>query len=253
VKKDNHYAPKFSALLRQLRKKFQPKPLPRHDPVTQLVLAFLEWDASPKQAEAAHQRLMSLVVDNNDLRVSHPDEVVAVIGERYPKAAERAHRLREALQDIFIREHAVSLEGLGKRSKKEIHHYLASLKGVTPYVAAQVMLLCFDVHAVPVDEPLARLLKKEGVVDAEASVEAIQGFLERHVKAAVAVEVHAVLRAWVDAAGSRGASAGGVVRSGSTRAGGGARRSLVAAARAQGGGAARRAARGSASTRRGGK
>ncbi len=251
MKKDNHYAPKFSALLRQLRKKFQPKPLPRHDPVTQLVLAFLEWDASPKQAEAAHQRLMSIVVDNNDLRVSHPDEVVAVIGERYPKAAERAHRLREVLQDIFIREHAVSLEGLGKRSKKEIHHYLSSLKGVTPYVAAQVMLLCFDVHAVPVDEPLARLLKKEGVVDPEASVEAIRGFLERHVKAAEAVEVHAVLRAWVDAAGSRAASAGGAARGGNTRGGGGARRSLVAAQAK--GGAARRAARGSASARRGGK
>lgn len=252
MKKDNHYAPKFSALLRQLRKKFQPKPLPRHDPVTQLVLAFLEWDASPKQAEAAYQRLTSIVVDNNDLRVSHPDEVVAVIGERYPKAAERAHRLREALQDIFIREHAVSLEGLGKRSKKEIHHYLTSLKGVTPYVAAQVMLLCFDVHAVPVDEALARLLKKEGVVDPEASVEAIRGFLERHVKAAEAAEVHAVLRAWVDAAGARGGSAGGgVVRGGGKRAGGGGRRSLVAA-RAKGA-AARGGARGPASARRGGK
>ena len=49
---------------------------------------------------------------NNDLRVSHPQEVVGLLGPRYPRVEERAARLHEALQEIFIREHAVSWIGL---------------------------------------------------------------------------------------------------------------------------------------------
>jgi endonuclease III len=170
----------------------------RYDPVTQLVLAFLEWNASPKQAAQAYGKLMTVMVDINDLRVSHPNEVVAIIGERYPKAVERAHRLRDTLQDIFIREHAVSLEGLVKRPKREVANYLNTLRNIVPYAASQVFLLCFEGHAIPVDENLLRLLQQEGAADPEATLEQIQSSIERGVKAVDALAVHAIFRAWID-------------------------------------------------------
>ena len=178
----------------------QPEPL---DPIGQIVLGFLQWESTTKAAQAAYDRLMAAMVDHNDLRVSHPQEIVAAIGVKYPMAKERAEHLLAALQGVYLREHAVTLERLTRRPKKEVRAYLDSLPGIKPYVAAQVTLLCFDGHAIPADESLADLLRKEGVVDPEASVEQIGAFLERRIRASDSVKTYAALRAWVDARGSR--------------------------------------------------
>ena len=70
---------------------------------------------------------------------------------------------------------------------------------MVPYVSAQVLLLAFGGHAVPVDESLAALLRDEQVVPPDATVEAIQSFLERQIKASKSLESHALLQAWSDA------------------------------------------------------
>ncbi len=200
------FAKKLTTLLNRLKKSVgaeQPEPL---DPINQIVLGFLQWESTTKAAKAAYDRLVSAMVDHNDLRVSHPQEIMTAIGVKYPLAKERAGHLLAALQGVYLREHAVTLERLARRPKKEVRAYLDSLPGMKPYVAAQVTLLCFDGHAVPADEALAELLRKEGVVDPEASVEQIGSFLERRIRASDAVKAHAALRVWVDARGGRRSS-----------------------------------------------
>ncbi|MAE64269.1 MAG: hypothetical protein CMJ18_08330 [Phycisphaeraceae bacterium] len=182
--------------------------------VTQLVVAFLEWNASRRSARAAHRRLLDAMVDNNDLRVSSPDEIMEVLGPRYPLAQERSERMHEALHDIFMREQAVNLDHLARLTKKEVRDYLNTLPGITPYVAAQVTLMCFGGHAVPVDDQLADLLREQEVVDPDATLPEIESFLERQIKADSAVDSHAVLMAWVDA-GSQRVSASAPMRKGS--------------------------------------
>jgi endonuclease III len=226
VKNEATFAKKFGALLKKIKSQHggaakagapsggggeaEGSPAAPREAVTQLVVAFLEWNASRKQAADAHKRLMAVMVDNNDLRVSHPHEIVAVIGERYPRAEERAARLHESLQEIYIREHAVSLDDLAEKPKKAVRQYLETLPGITPYVAAQVALASFQAHAVPVDDHLAELLREEEVVDPEASVEDVAAFLERQIDAGEALEAHHALYAWVDSGSgrSRGASGG---------------------------------------------
>jgi endonuclease III len=198
VKDSATYARKLAAHLRKLKQKGPIHPEAPPDPVTQLIQAFLMWDAPLKSAQAAHNRLMSAMVDTNDLRVSHPDEVVGVLGERYPKAAERAGRMLDVLQEVFARAHVVSLDPLAKMGKKEARAALDAMPGMVSYVSAMVVLRSFDGHAIPVDNRLAQLLAENGLVDPEAAPETVSSFLEHHVKAGEALDTFLRLQAWTE-------------------------------------------------------
>ncbi|MBI1336930.1 MAG: hypothetical protein GC164_08210 [Phycisphaera sp.] len=217
MKNSAEYTKKLNSLLRTLSKSQKPAPLPDEDvdPVTRLVISFLQWNARRPDAMAAHKRIMSVMVDNNDLRVSHVNEVVSFLGDNYPRAEERVARMLEALQEIFVREHAVTLDHLSDKPKKDVRAYLESLPGMPSYVAARVTLLGFGGHAIPVDDRLSEALKGAGAVDPEASIEEVQGFLERHIKATDGLDMYLLLDAWSDTrAGSRRSAAAKTVEAG---------------------------------------
>ncbi|MCE9591053.1 MAG: hypothetical protein K8S99_11055 [Planctomycetes bacterium] len=207
MKNEAVYARKLAALLKKVRRGHTDEPAPARDPVTQLVVAFLEWNAPRKSAREAHNRLMAVMVDNNDLRVSHGHELVALMGENYPRAEERAARLREALQEVFVREHGVMLDSLTDKAKRQVRTYLDTLPGTPQFVAAQVFLLSFGGHAIPIDDRMADLLRQEGAADPEADVAAIAEYVERHVKPAEAVETHLAMQTWADSASRKSSKA----------------------------------------------
>ena len=208
-------ARKLATLLQQIHRQIQLPVIDPVEPVTQVVMAFLQWNNTRKAANAAYGRLMAVLVDTNDLRVSHPDELVRILGERYPQVEERAHRLHDVLQEIYVRAHGMSLESLTRMGRKELRHYLDSLPGITPYVAASVALLSFDCHAIPVDDTLAGLLRERGIADAQAAPEQIASFLEHHVKAGEARATHLLLQAWADSSpGKSGGRSAQAVSSG---------------------------------------
>lgn len=198
MKNETNYVKKLVALLKKVvpSGKFEPEPTP--DPVTQLVIGFLEWNATAKEAVAAHAKLVAVMVDNNDLRVSLPHEVVTIIGTDYPHADERATRMHEAMNEIYLREHAVTMDHLAGKPKKHVRTYLDTLPGMTPYVAAQVTLLNFGGHAIPIDDHMLILLKEQDAVDPEATMEEASAFIERQVKAGDGHQVHVALKAWAD-------------------------------------------------------
>lgn len=207
MKNESAYTKSWAALLKKVKDAHQaPEPI-ACDPVTQLVLAYLQWNSTRKLALAAHEKLMKQVVDNNDLRVSHPYELIQAIGEDYPHAEERAARLHEALQEIFVREHMVSLDAVLAQGKKQAKAYLENIPGMVSYVANRVMLLSAGAHVMPVDDVLRARLIGEEVVDSEASNEEIAAFLERQIKAGEAVQVHLLLEEWSTAGGIKRALA----------------------------------------------
>lgn len=208
MKNESAYAKKFKPLLRKLIKHYEAEPPETIEPVTQLVKAFLQWNTAKRTAESAYRRLMTVIVDNNDLRVSHRDELISLIGATYPLVEERVARLRDALQEIYLREHCVEMRSCQGKSKKDVRAYLDGLPGITPYVAAQVMLLSFGAHAIPVDEKLVEFLAADGAIDPDATVEQTEAFIERCVKAGEGPDAHAALQAWADAGARRVRSAG---------------------------------------------
>ncbi len=202
MKNASTYVKKLNTLLRKIKPSAAIEPPATVDPTTRLVIGFLQWNATARQAEHAFERIMSEVVDTNDLRVTHPTELAEMLGPRYPQVEERAARLRDALQAVYRREHATSLDGLVGQAKKDVKTYLDSLPGMVPYVAGYLQLVGFGGHAVPVDDRLLELLRDEGVVDPEASLDEVVGFLERHVKADDALQTHLALQSWADEAGA---------------------------------------------------
>lgn len=201
MKNESAYTKKLTALLKKVKDAHQPSPHTPADPVTELVIAYLQWNSSRKLAHAAHDRLMKQMVDNNDLRVSHPHEIVNLIGSEYPRSEERAARLHEALQEIFNREHTVALEHLSSQGKKQARTYLDSLPGMVSYVSSRVMLISFGAHALPVDDLLRDKLIAEEAADPDASVEEVAAFLERQIKAGDALQYHLSLDEWSTAGG----------------------------------------------------
>lgn len=166
--------------------------------VEELIFSFMLWDATSAQARAAHRRLRESLVDYNELRVCFSDELAAMMGERYPRAEERALRLRATLNDLYKREHGVSLGHLSGAAKRESRTYLESLEGIPQFVAARLVLLHLGGHAIPTDERIFGLLQSEGAAPTDIGPDDLAGWLERHVRAGEGMECHALLQAWSD-------------------------------------------------------
>jgi hypothetical protein len=167
--------------------------------------SFLTWEASGAKAEQALKRIQHAVVDLNELRVCLTDELAQMLGERYPLARERAQRLRASLNELYRREHGVTLEAVVMMPKREARAYIGSLEGVPPFVAARVTLLSLGGHAFPIDERLRSALADAGVESTDA--ESLGGWIERQVRGGEARQAYLALEAWHDAGGHRRAAA----------------------------------------------
>lgn len=193
--------PKLTALLKK-HPTATHAPLPelvaQKDPVATLVFSFLLWEATTAQAVEAYGRLSECMVDFNDLRVSLASDVTATLGPRYPRAEERAKRLRATLNDLFKREHAVKFP-VEKGGKRDIRAYVESLEGmVVPFVGCRLLLLCFGAHGIPADEQTRAMLADAGVCEGGIDLMDLSNALARHVKAEQAEAAHGSIQMHVD-------------------------------------------------------
>jgi hypothetical protein len=195
----------FTRLLKALGHVSPPSLPDGDDPIAVMVMSFLMWDSTTDKALAAYERIRSAAVDFNELRVCLSNEVVEILGPRYPNVIERADRLRAALHDLFLREHKVSFEPLKAQGKRDAKKYIETLDGMVPYVASRLELICFDAHTVPADAQLCTALASEGAADADTSPADMISWLSRQVKSGDALATHQALQSWVD----RGAPTGG--------------------------------------------
>lgn len=189
---------KLPPLLKQLKAKHKVEPPALRDPTMQLITAFFQWRATTAEAEEALDHIFTAVVDINELRVTPDAELIRLIGEDYPFAAERVRRLRDAMQTVFVREHTLEMQSLVSQGKKEQKLYLETIPGLPSYVQSSVALLGFGIHAMPVDENLIELLEKEGVIDAGMQPADVENLLLRSIKASDAAEAHLLFQSWVD-------------------------------------------------------
>lgn len=199
-------AKKLTSLLKKLDAPPEAEAPVSGDPIAVLIMSFLMWEANTDKAATAFDRINDATVDANDLRVTLPHEIVELIGPRYPLAQDRAERLRSVLRDVFMREHAVNLNRLLDMGKRDVKKHIESLDGIVPYVAARVMLLSFQVHAIPVDERLRQLLVDAGAADESADVAEVGSWLARQIKADEGIAAHEKFQAWVESDQTRSRS-----------------------------------------------
>ena len=172
------------------------------DPVRELVYSMLLWDAGASKASGAVKRIVEGVVDVNELRTCLEDELVRLLGARYPRATERAARLRAALHHIYQEHNTVSLAALRSQNKRDAKAYLDSIPGVPAYAAARVALLSLGGHAFPVDRRVHKVLAEADALEAEAYSEAVGAWVERQIRAGEALDAYLLLEAEAERVGS---------------------------------------------------
>ena len=163
-----------------------------------LVYSFLLWEATAKQADDAMAKIREAIVDFNDLRVFLPNEIVTLIGSRYPLALERAQRMKSSLHSIYLSQHAVSLDHLASAGKREAKALIEGLEGIPAYVSARVLQRCFGVHIIPVDDRLVDLLVEAKVLTEIVDSSELSSWMSRQVKSADGHAFEASIRAFVD-------------------------------------------------------
>ncbi len=209
AKKPQFVQTKFSALVKRHAQPEHTADPNAVDPVALLISSFLMYDAPSHMAEAAMQKIRSATVDFNEFRVSLVEEMVQIIGVRYPRAEERCKALRRVLYDIFRHHHKVSLSHLEGHPKQHIRAYLDNLDGMIAYVSNRVCLLRYGVHAIPVDQTTHELLIEEGALSPNVSLSDAAGVLERNIRAGHGLESYFALQAAADkrhAAGPKAAA-----------------------------------------------
>jgi endonuclease III len=183
MKNATKHADGLKSLHKRLLKEGKPEPKAPLDPLIALVRGAMSYDVGDSRVEDIMKAITKEFVDLNELRVATDLEIQELLGSRYPDIERRVAMITQSLNDIFEREHTLSLDRLKNVSKRDARQFLRELPEITPFVEAYVMLMAFDGHCVPVDEDMLQLLRDHEIVEEEAKIEDAQKFVEHHLKA----------------------------------------------------------------------
>lgn len=164
------------------------------DPIEALIYGIVSEHITEPAAQRAMKESRQTFVDWNDLRVARAEEIVEILQEDTAVSRATALALTSALRAVFDEYHALSLQTLKKIGKRPAKQVLEKLDGVSPYVVNYCMLTSLQGHAVPLTAQMIAYLKRNEIVDPEADVQDIEGFLTRQVAARNAYEFYSLLR-----------------------------------------------------------
>ena len=181
-------------MMRKLVKEHKPDDKVVQEPLKALVRSAMSYDVPDDKAEGAMKAIEREFVDLNELRVATELEVQEMLGQRYPKIEERVTMITQALNNIFEREHTLSLDRLKDLSRRDARQFLRELPGVHPFVEAYVMLFAFDGHTFPIDDAMLDTLRDEDVVEETTNLDDAQKFVEHHLKDSECYELYWAMR-----------------------------------------------------------
>jgi endonuclease-3 len=168
----------LTQLFTALKKRYQaPDPEPR-SVLEQFLYAVCREGTTRDMADRAFRALQQRFFDWNEIRVSASREVEEVLAD-LPQREVRAQRLLSVLQEVFETTFSFDLESLQKKGLKQAAKQLSRYQGANDFAVAWVMQHSLDGHAIPLDEPTLRVLKRMGLIENEQDdPEAIRASLE---------------------------------------------------------------------------
>jgi endonuclease-3 len=133
--------------------------------------------ASPEQAEQAYRFLRERFFDWNEVRVSSIRELEeAFAGLSNPEG--RAQRLVAFLQEVFETTFSFDLDGLLKKGLKQAAKQLTRYQAADEYTGAWVVQRSLGGHAIPVDAPTLRCVRRLGLAEPGAEEAEVRASLE---------------------------------------------------------------------------
>jgi endonuclease-3 len=137
-------------------------------------------------ADQAYRNLQERFFDWNEVRVSSARELAEAL-ECLPDAETRAQRLIDFLQEVFETTFSFDLESLQKKGVKLAAKQLSRYQAANDYAVALVTRESLGGHAIPLDAPSMRVLRRLGLLEGdEADMEALRGSIEHQVPKAKA-------------------------------------------------------------------
>jgi endonuclease-3 len=147
----------------------------------QFIYAICREGVTAEQARRAFRTLREKFFDWNEVRVSSPRELAEAI-EGLPDAEARGQRLIDFLQEVFETTFSFDLEGLHKKGLKQAAKQLARYQAANEYAVASVIQQSLGGHAIPLDAPTVRVLRRLGLIEGDQEdVEAIRASLEHQI------------------------------------------------------------------------
>jgi endonuclease III len=164
-----------------LKKRYDvPDPTPR-SVLEHLLYSVVREGTTHEKADRAFQTLKDRFVDWNEVRVSTVQELCDAMGP-LPDVATRAQRLIGILQEWFELTYSFDMEEVAKKGLKEGAKKVSRLNDSNDYAVAWVMQNGLGGHAIPLDGPSIRVLRRLGVLDGESeSLESLRGTIEHFV------------------------------------------------------------------------
>lgn len=125
-------------------------------------------DATREQAEDAYRYLLERFFDWNEIRVSSVRELEEAFAGM-SEAEARAQRLVSFLQEVFEIHFAFDLDKLQKEGLKQAAKKLSRYQAANDYAVSWVVQRSLGGHAIPLDPPTLRCVRRLGLIDDEQS------------------------------------------------------------------------------------
>ena len=165
-------------LFTTLKKAYDPGDTVDRPVLEQFVFSLCREGTTHDQAEQAFRNLCERFFDWNEVRVSSLRELEECLAE-LPEPELRAQRLISFLQEVFETTFSFDLEPLHKKGLKQAAKQVARFQAANEYAVSWVVQRTLGGHAIPLDGPTARALRRLGLIDGdEDSAEAVQSSLE---------------------------------------------------------------------------
>ncbi len=164
-----------------LKKKYPPGELPQRTVIQHFIYGIIREGTTSDIADQSFNSLIAAFIDWNELRVSTPSELVEVM-PGLPEGSTKARRIIGVLQEWFELTYSFDMEEVAKKGIKEGAKKLQRLKEANDFAIAWVMQRAWEGHAVPLDAPTIRVLKRLAVLDPEVDdVETLRSSAEHFI------------------------------------------------------------------------
>jgi endonuclease-3 len=185
-------------LFTTVKKRYDP-PEPEARPVLeQFVYALCREGATREQADRAFRTLREHFFDWNEVRVSSQREIEEALAG-LPQADVRAQRLLSLLQEVFETTFSFDLDSLQKKGLKQAAKQLSRYEAANDYTVASIIQQTLGGHAIPLDSPTLRVLRRLGLIDGDLQdLETLRASLEHIIPKSRGFLVNEVISALAD-------------------------------------------------------
>ena len=168
-------------LFTALKKAYDPDEAANRPVLEQFLYALCRENATHEQADEAYSNLRGQFFDWNEVRVSSVRELEDSLSN-LSEPSVRAQRIAGFLQEVFETTFSFDLESLHKKGLKQAAKQLARFQAANDYAVSWVVLHSLGGHAIPLDPPTLRVLRRLGLIEEdEDDLEVIRASLEHQI------------------------------------------------------------------------